>query len=260
MFRHMISQGSAQNGSRKLAYDVTGSGPDLLLLHGLSSFRDRWHTLGYVEHFAKRFRVITMDFAGHGQSSKPHEPEAYALDNVLADVGAVLDAAGAERPMVLGFSYGGRLALHFSTERELTGVVALGARFGPAMSQQRCHGFVAEWDRIAGLIESGQFDPNAFSEEFRIEIERNDPRAVQACTLAFGDWPEVTPAQISTPTLFLVGDRDAERIEAYHEWHHEMLRNPQISAVTLPGADHGSTFFNPGMARTAVDRYLEVIA
>jgi pimeloyl-ACP methyl ester carboxylesterase len=252
--------GVATNGSRTLAYDVTGSGPDLLLLHGLSSFRDRWHTLGYVEHFAKRFRVITMDFAGHGQSSKPREPEAYALDNVLADVGAVLDAAGAERPTVLGFSYGGRLALHLSTELELAAAIALGARFGPAMSQQRCNGFVAEWDRIAGLIESGQFDPNDFSEEFRIEIERNDPRAVQACTLAFGNWRKLTPAEISAPTLFLVGDRDAERIEAYHEWHGEMLRNPQITAATLAGADHGSTFFDPQVARAAVDRYLNVIA
>jgi pimeloyl-ACP methyl ester carboxylesterase len=254
------SAGVATNGLRTLAYDVTGSGPDLLLLHGLSSFRDRWHTLGYVERFAKRFRVITMDFDGHGQSSKPHETEAYALDNVLADVGAVLDAAGAERPTALGFSYGGRLALHLSTERDLAAAIALGARFGPAMSQQRCNGFVAEWDRIAGLIESGQFDPNDFSEEFRIEIERNDPRAVQACTLAFGNWRKLTPAEISAPTLFLVGDRDAERIEAYHEWHGEMLRNPQITAATLAGADHGSTFFDPRVARAAVDRYLNVIA
>lgn len=252
--------GIANNAFRNLAYDVAGSGPDLLLLHGLSSFRDRWHTLGYVEHFARRFRVITMDFAGHGASSKPREIEAYALENVLADVAAVLDATGANQPTVLGFSYGGRLALHLSARRELRGVIALGARFGPAMSAQRCNGFAAELERIIGLIESGQFDPADFSEEFRIEIERNDPKAVQACTQAFGDWPELTPAQITARTLFLVGDRDSERIEAYHEWHTEMLRNPQISAAVLPGADHGSTFFDPAVAREPVDRYLEVVA
>ena len=256
----MTSQGSAGKGSRELAYDVTGSGPDLLLLHGLSSFRERWHTLRYVEHFAKRFRVITMDFAGHGESSKPYEAEAYALENVLADVNAVLDAVGAERPTILGFSYGGRLALHLSTQRELGAVVALGARFGPAMSAQRCNGFVAELDRIIGLIESGQYDPSAFSEEFRAEIERNDPRAVQACTLAFGEWPDLEPSAINARTLFLVGERDSERIEAYHEWHQDMERNGKIDAAVLPGADHGSTFFDPLVAREPVDRFLGVVA
>ena len=255
----MTSQGSAGNGSRKLAYDVTGSGPDLLLLHGLSSFRDRWHTLGYVEHFAKRFRVITMDFAGHGESSKPHEPEAYALDTVLGDVSAVLDAVGSKRPTVLGFSYGGRLALHLSTQREFAAAVALGARFGPAMSAQRCNAFVSELERIIGLIEAGRFDASAFSEEFRAEIERNDQRAVQACTLAFGNWPELTAAQINVRTLFLVGERDSERIEAYHEWAAELLRNPHIMVGTLASADHGSTFFNPLIGRSKVDAFLKVV-
>lgn len=251
------SQGVANNGPRKIAYDVSGSGPDLLLLHGLSSFRERWHTLGYVEHFALRFRVITMDFAGHGESSKPHDPQAYAAENVVDDVEAVLDAAGAERPIVVGFSYGGRLALHLSLRWHLKAVIALGARFGPAMSGTRCGGFVAELDRIIGLIDSGTFDPDALSREFRTEIERNDPKAVRECTRSFGEWPELEPSQITTPTAFLVGDRDEERIQAYHEWHGEMQRNPHITAATLPGADHGSTFFDPAVLLPAVERALE---
>lgn len=247
-----------ENGKpRTIAYDVIGSGvSDILLLHGLNSFRERWRSLGYAEHFARNFRVIAMDFAGHGESSTPHEPQAYALESVLQDVSAVLDAAGSREPVVLGFSYGGRLALHLSHCRPLKAILALGARFGVAMSAERCTAIAAEWDRILDLVETGRFDGDAFSREARIEIERNDIKAVRACTLAFGGWPQIRPSEITAPALFLAGERDPERIEAFHDWRAEIGQNAHIDAQTLPGVDHAMTFFNPSFVLPRVDAFL----
>ncbi|GCE21100.1 alpha/beta fold hydrolase [Dictyobacter kobayashii] len=45
----------------KIAYDVQGEGPLLLLLQGFDEPRQIWHEIGYVERLRQHFRVVTMD-------------------------------------------------------------------------------------------------------------------------------------------------------------------------------------------------------
>lgn len=55
----------------KIAYDVAGSGPAVILLHGGGQTRQAWHRAGYVERLAKEFTVITLDIRGNGESDVP---------------------------------------------------------------------------------------------------------------------------------------------------------------------------------------------
>ena len=55
--------------STRLAFDVTGDGPPLLLLHGGGGSRLEWHAAGYVDRLREEFTVISMDLRGHGESS-----------------------------------------------------------------------------------------------------------------------------------------------------------------------------------------------
>ena len=51
----------------RLNYIVEGDGPALVLIPGLTQSLQRWVERGYVEHFARSFRVIALDPLGHGE-------------------------------------------------------------------------------------------------------------------------------------------------------------------------------------------------
>ena len=81
----------------KIAFDVTGTGPVLILLHGGGMNRRSWHTAGYVSRLAQEFTVVTIDIRGNGDSDKPTSEAAYAFERLNEDVLAVADAVGARR-------------------------------------------------------------------------------------------------------------------------------------------------------------------
>jgi non-heme chloroperoxidase len=85
------------------------SGPEILFIHGFSQASLSWQRQVESE-LAKEFRMVTYDLRGHGNSDKPLEPEKYKESKGWADeVQAVIDAAGLKRPVLVGWSYGGRV-------------------------------------------------------------------------------------------------------------------------------------------------------
>ena len=63
----------ANNAGVRVYYDVEGSGPALLLAHGLGSSGEDWRELGYVAQLRDSCQVIMVDGRGHGSSDKPHD-------------------------------------------------------------------------------------------------------------------------------------------------------------------------------------------
>jgi pimeloyl-ACP methyl ester carboxylesterase len=94
----------------RIRYQVSGSGPVLVLLHGFPMWGDRWRDRGYVSVLQGRFHLVVPDLLGHGKSDKPHWPVDYGVPNLASDVIAVLDAAGVERAHVWGYSLGTMVA------------------------------------------------------------------------------------------------------------------------------------------------------
>src|SRR5688572_33506974 len=90
----------------KIAYDVAGSGPVVILLHGGGMNRQSWHRAGYVARLAKEFTVVTVDIRGNGDSDKLVPLAAYTWERMNEDVLAVADAVKAPRFSIWGFSYG----------------------------------------------------------------------------------------------------------------------------------------------------------
>lgn len=91
------------------AYRVAGSGPVILLIHGIGDNSTTWHTVQSV--LAQRFTVIAPDLLGHGRSDKPradYSVAAYA--NGMRDLLSVLDI---DRATVIGHSLGGGVAMQF---------------------------------------------------------------------------------------------------------------------------------------------------
>ncbi|MDQ1688057.1 MAG: 3-oxoadipate enol-lactonase [Frankiaceae bacterium] len=93
----------------ELDYELSGSGPELVWLHGLSGSVDesRWLT----DHLATRFRVLTYSTRGHGRSSPVLERHRYRYDVIADDLDAMLDHVGFSKPIVAGGSHGANTAL-----------------------------------------------------------------------------------------------------------------------------------------------------
>ncbi len=89
-----------------LYYEEIGSGDPLLLVSGQGGDHHGWD--GVREDFAGRYRVITFDHRGTGQSDKPREP-AYSTRGFAADAIALLDHLELERAHCYGISMGGRI-------------------------------------------------------------------------------------------------------------------------------------------------------
>ena len=92
-----------------IRYGVTGDAGgagDLVLVHGHGAHSVWWHAV--VPLLAGRRRVITLDLSGHGDSG---HRAGYSGPQWAREVVAVAEAAGAQRPAVVGHSLGGRVAL-----------------------------------------------------------------------------------------------------------------------------------------------------
>lgn len=90
----------------KIAYEVSGDGPVVLLHPGMFQVGAHWALAGYTGALAGHHTVITMDPLGLGASDAPREPEAYAMERRAASVVAVLDEVGVERAAFWGYSLG----------------------------------------------------------------------------------------------------------------------------------------------------------
>lgn len=121
----------AEHGSTRLHYEITGSGPHLLLIPGLGASIREMRSM--VEGLAAYATVITLDNRGVGRSDKPDEP--YPMETLAGDALAVLDDAGVDRTAVLGYSLGGRIALQLTLDHpervERLVLLATGARVIP---------------------------------------------------------------------------------------------------------------------------------
>ena len=96
-----------------LYYEQTGSGPQLLFIHGMCGHAGVW--AGQVERLADQFTCITYDRRGHTRSSLGTEPES--VETHAADAAALIEALRLSRPVVVGSSGGARIAVELARTR-----------------------------------------------------------------------------------------------------------------------------------------------
>jgi pimeloyl-ACP methyl ester carboxylesterase len=95
---------------RSLAYVQAGSGPVLLLIHGMAGSLDNWRAV--IEPLARRHTVVAPDLPGHGLSAPGHGD--YSLGALAAVLRDLLAALGHERATLVGHSLGGGIAMQFA--------------------------------------------------------------------------------------------------------------------------------------------------
>lgn len=91
--------------------EYAGTGPDLLLVHGLGTRAVSWWPV--IDALARRFRVLAIDLRGHGDSDRP--VAGYLVEDYAADLTGVIDGMKLRRPRVLAHSLGALVTLHWAT-------------------------------------------------------------------------------------------------------------------------------------------------
>jgi len=142
----LVVDGSVRCAAGRVAYrDLGGSGPPVILVHGLGGNLAHW---GRVAPLVRdKHRLVSIDLPSHGGSTAP---AGHSLDQDVAAIDAVRRHLGLEQPVVVGHSYGGMLA------------VALGA------ARPTDYRGVVNVDGIACIVDEDDgtaSSPEAFSEE-----------------------------------------------------------------------------------------------
>ncbi|MBV8555290.1 MAG: alpha/beta hydrolase [Planctomycetaceae bacterium] len=91
-------------------YQQAGSGPDVVLIHGLTGDLSIWFLCRAMQELGGSHRVTAYDLRGHGYSDVP--PDGYTSADHAGDLVALMDQLGIDRASVVGHSFGGVIALH----------------------------------------------------------------------------------------------------------------------------------------------------
>lgn len=94
----------------RLHYQQFGDGPDVVLIHALTSNLAVWLGTPLVYLLAEQFRVTVYDLRGHGQSEITQT--GYTSENMARDLYELLDQLNIDRPFLVGHSFGGVIGVH----------------------------------------------------------------------------------------------------------------------------------------------------
>lgn len=104
-------------------YIQYGEGKDILLLHGWGQNIEMMKPIG--DNFSDKFRITILDLPGFGNSSEP--PTPWNMTNYSDMLEEFIDRVGITKPIIIGHSFGGRLAIRYSANNPIEKLVLFGA-------------------------------------------------------------------------------------------------------------------------------------
>jgi len=244
-----------------LAYDDVqppgGAERTIVLVHGFASNRNEgWKRTGwYAAVERRRGRVVGLDLRGHGESDKPHQPEAYGRGRMAGDVVALIDHLGLDRVDLFGFSMGAHVALAAALAApDRVSNLILGGVGGAMLTHEddraRTQAMVQ-----AMLADDPETVPNPMMRSFRhfADEQGEDRRALAACTGAPRAALDLDAmGALPMPVMVIAGQRDdlaGDPDELAHIF-------PRGRGVTVIGCDHFSAIPH-ALTKAAVFDFLD---
>lgn len=272
-----MSTATTDDGIR-LHYEELGSGVPIVFLHEFAGDHRSWEP--QLSHFGRTYRCITYAARGFPPSDVPADPAAYSQDRAVADVVAVLDAAGVDRAFVVGNSMGGFSALHFALQHpeRCLGSVVGGCGYGAHPDKEAT--FREESEKVAVAFETEgseamsqwygvgparvQYetkDPRGHADHVRVLAEHdplgaaNTMRSVQKARPSLYAMVEQLSA-CQPPVLVVAGDEDNGVLET-----DLMLKQtiPRCGLAILPKSGHVTNLEEPELFNLHVQRFLTAV-
>ena len=104
--------GFADSGGVKIHYVTKGSGPLVVLIHGIPDFWYSWRN--QIPALAQHFQVVAIDQRGFNLSDQPEGVENYTLDKLVGDVEAVVKHFGQQQATLVGHDSGGWISWRYA--------------------------------------------------------------------------------------------------------------------------------------------------
>jgi len=254
---------SAQGCSELLYFTERGSGPPLLLVHGLMVTGDMFEPV--IERFATRHRLIVPDLRGHGRSRGL--PPPYAAGQLASDLSRLLDHLNIDSTAVLGYSQGGAIAQQLVLDypkRCDRLVLACTYAFNMATFRDKLEGHLLPL--LVHILGMRRFAKLLFSQGLtQIGKERADwlagVVADQDRQLMVSAWREAMAfdsrrrlGEIGCPTLIVAGSND-QAVPIHHaKMLHAGITGSQL--VVIDGADHALIWTHSDELMRVTDEFL----
>jgi pimeloyl-ACP methyl ester carboxylesterase/DNA-binding SARP family transcriptional activator len=131
-----------------------GAEPSILAIHGSGSSAYMFTAL--AEQLAPDSRVIAVDLRGHGFSDKPRS--GYSVEQHVADLRELMTVLGLQRPVLLGFSFGGAIAAFIASQSDCGGLILLEGVIGDRAFTENAAALVVPVASTAGEPRFGGFE------------------------------------------------------------------------------------------------------
>jgi 3-oxoadipate enol-lactonase len=228
-----------------------GSGPPLLLVHGLMITGEMFEPV--IDHFATRHRVIVPDLRGHGRSRGL--PPPYTATQLAADLSRLLDRLRINSTAVLGYSQGGAIAqqLALDDKRCARLVLACTYAFNMATVREKLEGHlvpllvsVLGMTRFAKLVSSQglkQLDKHRADWVVGLIADQDRRLMVAAWKAAMAFDSRRRLAEITCPTLIVAAAND-NAVPIHHaKILHDGIKGSQL--VVVDEANHALIWMRP---------------
>jgi 2-succinyl-6-hydroxy-2,4-cyclohexadiene-1-carboxylate synthase len=235
--------------------EIDGDGPPLLLLHGFTGSSRAWDTIR--PQLAAGAQVISIDLIGHAQSASPPEASRYTLESCAQDLLALLDELQLDKIDLLGYSMGGRAALHFAVHapQRINHLVLESASPGLADAAERARrtqaddalanrilangvpAFVEEWEQQPLLTLAPHVATEVRLRQHELRLD-NNPVGLANSLRGMGTGRQVPLwsrlGELDLPVHLLVGAND-QRYRAIAERMHALLPSSDVNIFHAAG-------------------------
>lgn len=246
-----------------IAYERSGTGPALVLVHGTTADHARWQTV--LPPLEQQFTVYAVDRRGRGQSGDAAD---YSLEREYDDIAAVVDAIPGPVNL-LGHSYGALICLEAALRvGNLNRLILyepsipVGVPIYPPGARARIQALLDAGDREAVLV--AFYRDVIGMPEHDVAVMQKEPAwaarlgTVQTIPREFADEDYVfDPSRFSNldvPTLLLQGEESPRHLKAATEAVHAAL--PKSRIAVMPGQQHAAMSTAPDLFLRLVTEFL----
>ena len=236
--------------NRSIAYSSAGTGPAVVFIHGFGEDSRVW--ADFLPPFFEKYQTVTLDLPGAGASEPPAES---TIEYFAEAVRTVVETLGLEKPVLIGHSMGGYVALAYAERYPLSGLGLFHSQpFADTEEKKEARRKSAEFvERQGSRPYVKELIPNLFTADFaaahpgllRMLVDRAagfPPEGIAAALDAMRQRPDRSEVlrKADYPILFIIGEEDKAIPE---ENSYAQTHLPERALIhSLPGVAHMGMF------------------